>query len=125
DYCEGDVAALARLLPPMLRHIDMPRALLRGRYMAAAAAMEHNGVPVDVPLLEILRREWTGIQEQLIARVDHDYGGFDGRTFKADRFAAWLEKKDIPWPRLAGSISVTMSFAKQLELTLPLHRSAN
>jgi hypothetical protein len=100
DYCEGDVAALARLLPPMLRHIDLPRALLRGRYMAAAAAMEHNGVPVDAPLLEILRREWTGIQEQLIAEIDHDYGVFDGRTFKADRFAAWLEEKDIPWPRL-------------------------
>jgi hypothetical protein len=102
DYCESDVAALAKLLPPMLRHIDLPRALLRGRYMAAAAAMEHNGVPVDVPLLEILRREWIGIQEQLIAEIDHDYGVFDGRTFKADRFAAWLERKDIPWPRLGS-----------------------
>ena len=51
-YCEQDVAALARLLPPMLRHIDLPRALLRGRYMAAAATMEHNGVPIDAPLLD-------------------------------------------------------------------------
>jgi len=31
DYCENDVAALARLLPHMLPHIDLPRALLRGR----------------------------------------------------------------------------------------------
>ena len=29
-----------------------------------------------------------------------DYGVFDGRTFKADRFAAYLAKADIPWPRL-------------------------
>jgi DNA polymerase I len=35
DYCEGDVMALAQLLPAMLPSIDLPRALLRGRYMAA------------------------------------------------------------------------------------------
>ena len=37
DYCESDVVALERLLPAMLPRIDLPRALLRGRYMAAAA----------------------------------------------------------------------------------------
>ena len=56
DYCEGDVAALERLLPAMLPHIDLPRALFRGRYMAAAAAMEFNGVPIDVPTLELSAR---------------------------------------------------------------------
>ena len=40
-------AALERLLPAMLPRIDLPRALLRGRYMKAAAAMEHNGTPID------------------------------------------------------------------------------
>ena len=48
DYCESDVVALERLLSAMLPGIDLPRALLRGRYMAAAAAIEHNGVPIDV-----------------------------------------------------------------------------
>jgi DNA polymerase-1 len=38
-YCESDVLSLARLLPEMLPKIDLPRALLRGRYMTAAAAM--------------------------------------------------------------------------------------
>src|SRR6516164_3468445 len=36
-YCESDVAALAKLLPVMLPKIDLPRALLRGRYMAVTA----------------------------------------------------------------------------------------
>src|SRR5262245_5223255 len=40
DYCESDVAALARLLQAMLPRIDLPRALLLGGYLAAAAAME-------------------------------------------------------------------------------------
>jgi hypothetical protein len=100
QYCGADVQALAHLLPPMLRHIDLPRALLRGRYMAAAASMEHVGVPLDMPLLAKLRERWEDIQDQLIAEIDSDYGVFDGRTFKADRFAAWLTKTEIPWPRL-------------------------
>jgi DNA polymerase-1 len=100
DYCESDVLALERLLPAMLPHIDMPRALLRGRYTAAAAAMEHAGTPIDVLTLELLRAQWTAIQEDLIATVDADYGVFDGRTFKADRFEDFLVRQNIPWPRL-------------------------
>jgi hypothetical protein len=92
--------ALERLLPAMLPHIDMPRALLRGRYTAAAAAMEHAGTPIDVLTLELLRAQWTAIQDDLIATVDADYGVFDGRTFKADRFEDFLVRQNIPWPRL-------------------------
>jgi DNA polymerase I len=103
EYCEGDVAALARLLPAMLPRIDLPRALLRSRSMAAAARMERSGVPVDVATLARLRRHWLDIQDQLIADIDADYGVFEGRTFKADRFAAWLGRTGIPWPQLASS----------------------
>jgi hypothetical protein len=99
-YCESDVAALARLLPAMLPKIDLPRALLRGRYMSALARMERNGVPIDVTTLELLKRNWSKIQDQLITEIDADYGVYDGRTFKADRFAAWLAQAGIPWPRL-------------------------
>ena len=47
EYCESDVLALERLLPAMLPRIDLPRALLRGRFMKAAAAIEWNGTPID------------------------------------------------------------------------------
>jgi hypothetical protein len=100
DYCEGDVTALGRLLPAMLSGIDLPRALLRGRYMAAAAAMEYAGTPIDVPMLELFRARWTDIQDQLIAEIDANYGVFDGRAFKMDRFARWLAQQGIPWPLL-------------------------
>ena len=99
-YCEEDVAALGRLLSSMLSRIDLPRALLRGRYMAAAAAMEHVGTPIDVEMLGLLRHSWTSIQDQLIAEIDIDYGVFDGRTFKIDRFAGWLAANNIPWSLL-------------------------
>src|SRR5499427_1228396 len=49
DYCMSDADALARLLPAMAPGIDLPRALLRGRYMAAAARMEYTGTPINMP----------------------------------------------------------------------------
>jgi hypothetical protein len=120
DYCEGDVLALARLLPAMLPGIDLPRALLRGRYMAAASAMEHNGVPVDVPLLDRLRSTWTGMQDELIAAIDADYGVFDGRTFKQDRFAAFLQRNGIPWPhRETGKLDLTDGIFRQQAKAYP------
>jgi DNA polymerase I len=63
NYCESDVLALTRLLSRILSRIDLPRALLRGRYMATAASMEFVGVPIDTELLERLRTNWTDIQD--------------------------------------------------------------
>ena len=101
SYCEGDVAALAKLLHVMLPAIDLARALLRGRYMIAVARMERNGVPINSAALALLKQDWGSLQDQLIADIDQAYGVFEGRTFKADRFAAWLLRAGIPWPRLA------------------------
>ena len=84
DYCQTDVDSLKRLLPKMLPSIDLPRALLRGRYMAAVAQMEYTGVPIDVETLRQLRDNWEAIKVLLIERVDRDFGVFDGTTFKRD-----------------------------------------
>jgi hypothetical protein len=100
DYCETDVEALARLLPVMLPKIDMPRALLRGNYMKAAAIMEFNGMPIDLKMLVRLREHWTEIQDTLIAEIDRDYGVYEGRTFKVGRFAQWLVNHNIEWIHL-------------------------
>ncbi len=100
SYCEGDVTALVRLLHAMAPKIDLPRALLRGRYMAAVARMEAAGVPIDVPALDRLLRYWTDIQDEIIADIDRGYGVYDGRSFRADRFEAFLARVGIAWPRL-------------------------
>lgn len=100
NYCQTDVDSLAKLLPSMISDIDLPRALLRGRYMTAIARMEWSGVPVDVESLAAFRSNWKSIQERLIERIDRHYGIYDGRTFKAARWADWLTENNIPWPRL-------------------------
>jgi DNA polymerase family A len=120
EYCMSDVDALARLLPAMLPRIDLPRALLRGRYMAAAARIEHNGVPIDVSMLDKLRRYWAPIQDKLIERIDANYGVFDGRTFKLERFEAWLARAGIPWPRLdSGRLDLTDGTFRQMARIYP------
>ena len=74
DYCQSDADSLVRLLPRMLPVIDLPRALLRGRYMAAAARMEWNGVPIDTDALTAIRPNWDAIKAQLVREVDREYG---------------------------------------------------
>lgn len=100
DYCEKDVEALARLFPVMLPKIDLPLALLRGNYMKAAAMMEFNGIPIDLPMLKRLRENWDQIQDSLITEIDKNYGVYEGRTFKVARFAQWLNDNNIAWKHL-------------------------
>jgi hypothetical protein len=104
-YCESDVLALAKLLPAMLPELDLPRAVAcRGRYMGAVARMEWAGVPIDTEMLARLRDGWELIQDRLIQSVDSQYGVFDGQTFKAERWAAYLARAGIPWPILDSGL---------------------
>ena len=102
DYCESDVDALEKLLPCMLPHINLQQALIRGRYMPAAARMEHEGVPIDVESLTWLRSGLAGAKHALIRRVDMGYRVFDGDMFKRDRFVDWLSRNAIAWPLLSS-----------------------
>jgi DNA polymerase I len=88
--------------------------------MGAAAAMEHAGVPIDVETLELFRDCWTDIQDALIAEIDRDYGIYDGRTFKTNRFARWLSTNRILWPLLeSGSPALDDDTFKQMARAYP------
>ena len=126
DYCASDTEPLKRLLAVMLPRIDLKRALLRGRYMHAAAVMEHTGTPIDVPTLRALRAHWYGIQDRLIGAIDVDYGVFEGRTFKTALFENWLARRGIPWPRLeSGALDLSRDtfreMARGYAAVSPLH----
>ena len=92
------IDSLARRLEAMIPALDLPRALLRGRYFAAVARIEAQGVPIDVATLERLRASWGSVQNRLIQSVDARFGVFVGRTFRADRWACWLARAGIAWP---------------------------
>lgn len=146
-YCESDVLALAKLLPAMLPKIDIPRALLRGRYMIAASAMEWNGIPIDVKSLARLRANWEIVQHRLVARVNEGYGVYvpvvqtvrttstaSGEvlqaaggtlppvhmTFSRQRWAEWLVENVIPWPRLeSGALNLSDDAFRQMARQYP------
>jgi hypothetical protein len=119
-YCQTDVDALVRLLPKMSPDIDLDRALIRGRYVAAVARMEYRGVPVDVEALADLKANWQMIQGKLIARIDKDYGIYDCKTFKADRWGSWLALNNIPWPVLpTGKLALDDDTFREMARTYP------
>jgi DNA polymerase I len=133
DYCEGDVDTLARLLPVMASYIDLPRALLRGRYSGpAVSAMEWSGIPIDVDRLALLRKYWPMFKQRLIAEVDANYGFYEpvsdkktgevvDYTFKLDRWAAFAKEHNIPVPLTAtGKPSVKDDVLKQLAKAYPI-----
>jgi hypothetical protein len=123
NYCESDVVALDKLLRRMLPHLDGDRALLRGRYMIAAARMEHVGVPIDVTTLTALRASWEPMKARLIARIDAGYGVYEGTTFKQHQFARWLARHGIPWPRLpSGALALDQKSFKEMTIRYPILR---
>ncbi len=120
DYCQSDVVALRGLLPQMLDRIHIGQAVCRGRYMGAVARMERCGVPIDTGRLERLRARWEEIQDGLVSEVDRDYGVYVGRSFKADRFAAWLVAQDIAWPCLdGGALDLSEKTFREMALAYP------
>jgi hypothetical protein len=120
-YCEDDVSATAVLFERMQPLIDLPRALLRGRYMRAVAAMEHVGVPIDAPLLATLRESWDDVKTRLIERVDQQYGVFDGTTFKLDLFEKFLAAHGIPWDRTEhGTLKLDDQTFKERSRAFPI-----
>jgi hypothetical protein len=115
DYCETDVVALELLLPAMLPTLDLPRALMRGRYMKAVSHMHTTGTPIDTQMQVEIATYWEQIQDALIEKIDASYGVFEGRTFKTKNWADYLQKEGIAWPRLAtGRLELTDDTFKQM-----------
>jgi hypothetical protein len=121
DYCEADVKALVHLLPRMLPRIDLPRALLRGRFMQAVAQMEHNGIPVDGATLALLNEHWEWLQLEMIEHVDADFGVFEGVHFRSERFYRWLHRHGIPWPRRSsGELEINDDVFRDMAESYPV-----
>ena len=82
--------------------------------------MEWAGVPIDTEALTVFKENWRAIQERLVERINKDYGVYEGRTFKANRWAAWLAQKNIPWPRLAsGELALDDDTFREAARTYP------
>jgi hypothetical protein len=101
-YCESDVETLKELFLRMTPHIDFRGAIYRGRFMAATARMETEGVPADVELHSRIVNGWEDIKEGLVKKVDV-WGIYEGVHFRHDRHKAAAEKFGWwGWPELSN-----------------------
>jgi hypothetical protein len=120
DYCHDDVVAVVRLLTRMLPLIDLPRAVLRGRFVKAVARMECHGIPLDVPTLARLGEHWESLQVEMVRRVDADFGVFDGTHFRAELFVRYLARHGMSWPRLpSGELALDDDTFKDMAEAFP------
>jgi DNA polymerase I len=122
EYCASDVLETIELFENMIAdsNFDIPRALLRGRYMEAVATMEHNGIPIDIDTLNSLKENWVQIQERLIQDIDRDYVVYEGTTFKINKFEQYLNDNGIAWPRTEkGNLELKDDTFKQMCLRYP------
>lgn len=121
EYCQSDVDSLKHLLDAMAPLLDLPRALLRGRYNIALAIMESTGVPIDFELYQDLCAHWDGIKTRLIEDIDQDYGVYVNGSFKESLFEEYLITQNIRWPRLAsGRLALDDETFKTMAKTFPI-----
>ena len=104
DYCASDVKCLEPLLMRMLPSITatphgFSQALIRGRFTAAVAEMEHRGIPTDTGTWYRLLDRWDAIKLDVIQAVDADFGVYEGTVFKDGLFLKYLADHRIAWPR--------------------------
>jgi DNA polymerase I len=120
DYCASDVCALQQLLPRMFgAATDVRAALLRGRYTKAVAHAEHNGVSVDAPLYTEFAGRWGELQHKIIDRASVPV--YDGRTFKAAKFADWIKDQNCSWPTLpSGALALDDDTFREMAARYPV-----
>lgn len=99
-YCEEDVQDTLLVFRGLLPKLDLPRALIRGRYVCSVAVMERNGMPIDTELLDQMRDRWDDTQTKLIAATGNGLGVYEGGKFRTHLFRKLLSREQIPWPKL-------------------------
>ena len=119
-YCEEDVNALDGLLPAILPSIDFPRAMYRGWYTIAVAAVESYGVPINTWWLKRLRKHWKELKLRAITEIDKDFGVYEKGSFRIDRFVEYLNRNRYSWPLLkSGKPELTDKVFKEMARIIP------
>src|SRR5262249_41269081 len=73
-----------------------------------------------VDTLTRLDANWSTVKKSLIAKIDEQYGVYDGTTFKMGRFHEYLKREGIGWPRTeTGRLSLSDDTFKDMAKAYP------
>lgn len=106
DYCGEDVLWLGRLFTAMRDRIDLPAALVRGRYMTAIGQQMHRGIPVDRALVERFQALRPDLRQALIEETPGASRFYRAGRFSEALFFNWTKAEEIGWPRHADGAPV-------------------
>ncbi len=120
-YCTEDVRASTELLGRQVRGhgyrppVDPHRVLYWSNYSAKAVAkIQARGMPIDMPLWNLVQEHKGAVIGALLQRFDPSYGRADSiyspeGEWSYDRFTAWLVRVGITaWPRLdSGELEIS------------------
>ena len=115
--------------------MDLRVALYHGEFAAAAALMEHYGVPIDMEIFPLLadKKIWRAVRDAMVPVIDARYGVYVRNaagdwTFNMQRFVAMLAREGINgWPvtntgKLDMKDKVFRDLAKAYPVLEPLHQ---
>lgn len=102
DYCLDDVKTSLAIWEALGPKVDVPEAVMRGRYLKALTRVECRGVPADVDLVERLQASSEEIKDAIWAHVRESYPGAvnDAGSFVNAGWLNWCCNAGIPWPLL-------------------------
>lgn len=93
----------------ILSELDFGIALYWGEFAAVSAQMQHNGVPIDLPIFQVLADPdvWRGVRDEMVPVIDAQYGVYVRNatgdwTFNREKWVAYLKREGLYdlWPRL-------------------------
>lgn len=125
EYCHSDVIALDALLCPLVdrlcaRPFWLDHALLRGRYMKAAAMIEVDGTPIDLDCYRLMLKHWPAIKARLISETQAAYPFYEDGKLRMANLEIWAKQMSIPWPRTeCGKLSLSEDSLKTLSNVHP------
>jgi DNA polymerase I len=124
EYNEEDVKASTKLFTKQLRPYqfgrillpaaDVPRVLHWSNYSAKAVArIQARGMPIDMPLWNLVQENKQAVIGELLRQFDPSYGSEDpidtpDGEWSYARFERWLVRSGVPyWPRLeSGKLDI-------------------
>ena len=98
----------------LLPAADVPRVLHWSNYSAKAVALiQARGMPIDVPLWNLVQENKPAVIGELLRQFDPSYGSEDpiytpDGEWSYARFERWLVNSGVPyWPRLeSGKLDI-------------------
>src|SRR5262249_41704607 len=126
-YCGSDIDALVRLMPFLLKDVDLSVALYHGEFAAVSALMEHYGVPIDMKIFSQFANEnsWSAVRDAMMPVIDAQYGVYvrsaaGDWSFSLERFDAYCAREGIAWPRLeTGKLNMKRKTFEDMSKGLP------